>query len=459
MKDSLHKILTSRFPGIPVAVISAVLTLLVALAVGFGPAESGNLPTEKTANLQILNGSASSDPDGLCILVIGGDSPTGLVAEFCEMPPIPVPSLTPTMSPGATVSITQTPLPTIAPEPTATATPHVHPTIAPVPTEEPLPGQLCPAWVHEQYTTLGPDGRTYPTWHPQTDPVYGCYFGHDHGVDPATSTANSTLPAFGYINHTSIIGGHDHPIEPHAGFKVFVWECGEAGDQGQNRIAGRLVVHMGTSGLARYTVPHHSAHYSAAACDGSWSMDIQGMIDFDGVGSICGPRAGRDFATLGCVVEDQPQTAYEIWTGSLAVNYPGEFSGLGQSRAFVLLSPAVFDPVTARNPADDSEYIYTVDLVYPGQYDPGSNQSPFRGCKMEAYHGPVSLNNRGPRPTQYVTDVYGNVLLDTPEGTPGTLTQFISNHRVTGTQGNASANGSQFKLVFDLCSPAIRPPN
>src|SRR5262249_48533407 len=49
----------------------------------------------------------------------------------------------------------------------------------------PQPNQTCPAWVHDQYTTTGPDGRRYATWHPQIDPVYWCYFPHDHGSDPS----------------------------------------------------------------------------------------------------------------------------------------------------------------------------------------------------------------------------------------------------------------------------------
>ena len=91
-----------------------------------------------------------------------------------------------------------------------------------------------------------------------------------------------------------------------------------------------------------------------------------GMVDFPGIGSICGPRAGRDFATVGCVREGESSTAYEIWTGHFEVNYPGEFTGLFQSRAYIQLSPAVFDPVLAVNPSDLSKVVYTADLVFPG---------------------------------------------------------------------------------------------
>ena len=366
------------------------------------------------------------------------------------------------------ISATPVPTPTITPSPTATTTPtptHTHPAetatatvAAATSTPAPVEGELCPAWVHDLYKVAGPDGLLYPTWHPQIDPVYSCHFGHDHGVDPATSTVNPSLPPFGYINKVSMDAGTGHPAEPHAGFKVFVWACGTPGDQGENRIAGRLVIHMGTSGTARYTVPHHSVHYSAAACNGTWSLDVQGMVDFPGIGSICGPRAGRDFSTLGCVQEGESSTAYEIWTGNFQVKYPGEFTGLFQARAYVQLSPAVFDPVLTVDPDDLSRVVYTSEVVFPGEYDPLGYDSPFRGCKLESYQGPVSLNNRN-RPTQYVTDVFGNVLLDAVPGDVGTLVQSVSAHRVDGTNSNASANGSQFKQVFDLCSSVIKAPN
>jgi hypothetical protein len=81
--------------------------------------------------------------------------------------------------------------------------------------EVPQPNQTCPAWVHAQYVTVGPDGQTYATWHPQIDPVYWCYFHHEHGSDPAPHK-----PAFGYA------AGRGHVDENHEGFKVytFKWE-------------------------------------------------------------------------------------------------------------------------------------------------------------------------------------------------------------------------------------------
>ena len=47
----------------------------------------------------------------------------------------------------------------------------------------PGPRDDCTAAQHDAYSAVGPDRKRYPTWHPPTDPVSGCSFGHDHGRD------------------------------------------------------------------------------------------------------------------------------------------------------------------------------------------------------------------------------------------------------------------------------------
>ncbi len=60
------------------------------------------------------------------------------------------------------------------------------PTNAPSPAaDKPVPNKTCPSWLNKLYTTTGPDGDPYDSWHPQIDPVYWCYFGIEHGSDPA----------------------------------------------------------------------------------------------------------------------------------------------------------------------------------------------------------------------------------------------------------------------------------
>ena len=51
----------------------------------------------------------------------------------------------------------------------------------------PGPFDTCTKEIHDSYSTVGPDGKLYPTWHPPIDPATGCSFGHEHGADPRTS--------------------------------------------------------------------------------------------------------------------------------------------------------------------------------------------------------------------------------------------------------------------------------
>ena len=105
----------------------------------------------------------------------------------------------------------------------------------------------CPAELHAQFNTIGPDGKIYPTWHPAqvTDPATGalCSFGHEHGADPTTSeiydwAAEYFAPAnyvdgeakglpFGYVSEALDAFVHEHGNmsmrhEDNAGHKVFV---------------------------------------------------------------------------------------------------------------------------------------------------------------------------------------------------------------------------------------------
>jgi hypothetical protein len=51
----------------------------------------------------------------------------------------------------------------------------------------------CAKDVHDSYFVVGPDGKKYPTWHPPRDPASGCWFGHEHGDNPAGSALWSEL--------------------------------------------------------------------------------------------------------------------------------------------------------------------------------------------------------------------------------------------------------------------------
>jgi hypothetical protein len=84
-------------------------------------------------------------------------------------------------------------------------------------------GDDCSVETHNRYSTVGPDGKLYPTWHPPVDPGSGCNFGHEHGRDPRGSDLYGLVGdiPFAYANEQLDIwdpGGKRH--EDHVGHKV-----------------------------------------------------------------------------------------------------------------------------------------------------------------------------------------------------------------------------------------------
>ncbi len=321
---------------------------------------------------------------------------------------------------GAAPAPTNTPIPaaTNTPVPSATNTPTTPPTDTPPGGD--LAGKECPAWVHDRYVTVGPDGNMYPTWHPQVDPQYRCYFTHEHGDDPTTSVANPALPAFGYV---SKLGGFN---EPHEGFKVFVTNAGFTNEEGRTALdSSRVVAHMGTGGTGRYTQQFHSLQVDLVGR--GREFHIQQISDTGAPGSICN-RAGRDFLTLGCNVS----SLYEIWTFKLSVG--DKLGGV--------VATAVFDPILVRDPSNDSRKLYTSE-VYGNQFFGGQ----YHGCYRESYHGPFYWYNGGGS-TTFRTDAFGRL------DSNGAVEQMVSAHSLTDYISSQDGN-TQFKRKASQCASGL----
>jgi hypothetical protein len=133
--------------------------------------------------------------------------------------------------------------------------------------EQPHPNETCPAWIHDQYMTTGPDGKTYPTWHHQIDPIYWCYHRHEHGSDPQHFAPNH-VPLFGYV------AAADGMDEVHQGFKTYVFDDGRG-----NR--WMVTHHFGTAGLARACNRFHTVGIAVRrASDNLLLADLHLMADF-----------------------------------------------------------------------------------------------------------------------------------------------------------------------------------
>lgn len=136
----------------------------------------------------------------------------------------------------------------------------------------------CPASVHDEYVTVGPDGLRYPTWHPAVDPGTGCTFGHEHGRDPSGSDLFLEVGAipFGYANQHLEEGGFGAPRnEDHVGHKI-EWEnnllmsVGGAGAAVLSVECDVLVkMHQGTHSPDAYTNNMHEVAYHIRCSDGT----------------------------------------------------------------------------------------------------------------------------------------------------------------------------------------------
>ena len=324
---------------------------------------------------------------------------------------------------GSLSSPTSTKTPTSTTQPTSTSTPAA--TATPTSTGGgTTSGSACPASVHDKYVVQGPDGKSYPTWHPQVDSS-GCRFDHEHGDDPRTSRANSSLPPFGYIGQ--LVGDN----EAHNGFKVFVMNRGTTNDEGRTMLVdARIVFHMGTGGVKRFTSQFHSMMFDVVAPDGH-AVHLQGMADTGDAHNICEAREipGRVFQTPQS--DCRTTSVYEIWHNRFVVR-----DGSGP-KAEALTSTAAFDPITTLNPNDPSQLLLTADLFSGG---------PFYGCDREAYSGPVYWYNRGGS-TVYQTDAYGRIVANGP------LRQEISAHSDIGIP--FTSDQTQFKLRREHCGAGL----
>jgi hypothetical protein len=273
----------------------------------------------------------------------------------------------------------------------------------------------CAADTHDAYVTPGPGGP-FRTWHPQVDPS-GCVYAHEHGDNPARLTdpqANLPKPAFGFIVSRS----PGHPVEPHEGYKVFIENPGAVNDENRvNRVYSRSVFHMGTLGPARFVQPHHSAEIYVRHPEVGISAYTQLMMNTGGFAGVCDPRVtpSKDGLVLGtCKVN----SLYEIWTTQQTVR---NTAGREVYRSFA--APAVFDPITAFDPANPTRVLYIWDTAVNSLLNfPTNDRTYARGCDRESYAQPGYWYNAG-GPTTYYTNSMGQPVAASD---PLALVQIIS---------------------------------
>ncbi|MDH3499895.1 MAG: S-layer homology domain-containing protein [Acidimicrobiia bacterium] len=117
----------------------------------------------------------------------------------------------------------------------------------------PTPNATCPAWVHDQYTTLAPDASVQPTWHPQIDPVFWCYFNHEHGSDPMLIPGAPRV-GYMYVSDQLVEFEGASPESPQEGFKELIFHHPD------EPYWIRYIVHASTSEPRRVCARFHTMY-------------------------------------------------------------------------------------------------------------------------------------------------------------------------------------------------------
>lgn len=317
---------------------------------------------------------------------------------------------------------------------------------------------------HDVWTTDGGDDFRYRVWHHQCPVIQGgqlkC-FAHEHGDNP-DSVRDPWVRArwdgrFGYAarRHKDMPGEPDGHIEAHEGYKVFVANKGDTNDEGRvNRTWTLASFHMGTGGPARFRVQHHSG---SLASRHDWPGQSQLrtayhiLANTGGVATVCDPRAAapvKDVMQLNspCKLNSQ----YEIWRAETPIIVGG------QEIARVFQTPASFDPITIRNPADPNEVVYANDpRMAASKSFPGDNWSGNKDVQRETYAQNPYLYTDGPTATdsgEYCLNPLGvGVACNAADAIPAFFEPNVNTLGVASTQDNL-----QFKMRVDYgraCEP------
>ena len=159
---------------------------------------------------------------------------------------------------------------------------------------------------------------------------------------------------------------------------------------------------MGTGGPKRFTMQHHSAEIRLIHPEFGLKAFTQLMMDTGGSANVCDPRAETPTKDVVQLNSPCPLTsAYEIWGTTQVVL----FQGREVYRSFA--TPAVFDPITVRNPNNPSELVYAWDPRMASSKVLQHDWSWFRGCQRESYAQPGHWQNHVGGRTTYYTNPMG----------------------------------------------------
>lgn len=138
----------------------------------------------------------------------------------------------------------------------------------------------CPGWLHDLHRTPSKDRKTtsehgevmgWRTWHAPIDPVYWCYYDHEHGSYPGPYMPALDYTAFKTFDATT---SHNRQEESDGGFKVYAIAL-----QSQRKYL-IITVHMQASMPRRFFTRHHTAIFAVLNEKWELEMELQMKMDF-----------------------------------------------------------------------------------------------------------------------------------------------------------------------------------
>ena len=260
----------------------------------------------------------------------------------------------------------------------------------------------CPAWVHDLHQTVAADGGAYQTWHPQIDPVYWCYFGHEHGSNPALIPGAPLIP-YEYV------ASNVPQNEPNVGFKEFIFKD----MSGEHWV--RFVIHAGTASDRRVCAQLHTLYVSIYDLDGTEKFGVGFKADYgaafatsDGGKEVLTPSGcGYSMPALANLVDDQQRRRLNV--GASSNNYE-TWDSREETPQVINLGMVQFDhSFDIRNPMSHCSNTNCNSVVVR---DPERENATRRTLQMASWRADFEFDAEHSLGTgEYFTDAYGNGLI------------------------------------------------
>ena len=272
----------------------------------------------------------------------------------------------------------------------------------------------CPAWVHDLHTTVGPDGDEYQTWHPQIDPVYWCYFGHEHGSDPSLIPGNPLI-AYEYV------ASNVPQDEPNMGFKEFIFK-----DMTGNHWV-RFIIHAGTASDRRVCAQFHTLYVSIYDLAGNEKFGVGFKADYGaafatsdaGKGVLSPTNCGYSMPALANQVDDQQRRRFNV--GANSNNYE-TWDSREETPEVLNLGMVQFDHrFDIRNPMSHCANMTCNSVVVR---DPDRENATRRTLMMASWRSDFEFDaDHALGSGEYYTDAYGSSVLNSSH--PQATRQFV----------------------------------